>query len=217
MQIVKIEQDEGHYKIIDLKELEISEIKIADLTRGSAKNQYGVHNFSSIEIIDDINDKPLEFYAHLGDKKYRFVPKKLKSAAQQVFITAEILGIPAYPIAMNNFIEKRKNKFFVTRKMTYYTIVLAGLGVEEEKEEELMYVHVLMYVFGIPNNSELESTSIGVVPKNFGGGECKLSLKKPIPVEKIKNIPNLYKLSPQNYINHCEVMTLISIMFSVNC
>lgn len=228
MQIVKIEQDEGHYKIIDLKELVTSEIQIADLTQGSAKNQYGVHNFSSIEIIDDVNDKPLEFYAHLGDKKYRFVPKKLKSAAQQVFMTTEILGIPAYPIAMNNFIEKRKNKFFVTRKMTYYTIISAPSGLigllgkqteekpqEEENEktkEELMYVHVLMYVFGIPNNSELESTSIGVVPKNFGGGECKLSLKEPIPIEKIKNIPNLYKLSPQNYINHCEVMTLISIM-----
>lgn len=215
MQIVKIEQDEGHYKIINLKELNVSEIQIADLTQGSAKNQYGVHNFSSIEIIDDVNDKPLEFYAHLGDKKYRFVPKKLKSAAQQVFMTTEILGIPAYPIAMNNFIEKRKNKFFVTRKMTYYTIILTGLGqqIENEKtKEELMYVHVLMYVFGIPNNSELESTSIGVVPKNFGGGECKLSLKEPIPIEKIKNIPNLYKLSPQNYINHCEVMTLISIM-----
>lgn len=213
MVFVKIEHEVGgggHYKISKVNELKSTEIKIADLTRGSAKNQFGVHNFDTIELIDDDNNKPLEFYVYIEDKKYRFVPKKTKAAAQSVYTTAELLGIQAYPIAMNNYIEKRKNELFVTRKMTYYTIILVGEPVEE-KEEELMYVHVLMYIFDIPNNSELESTRLGVVPKNFGGGECVLSLQKPIPTEKIKNIPNIHKLSPQNYINWCEVMTLLDL------
>jgi hypothetical protein len=201
-----VRHDEGHYAIASVDSLQDSKLTIEQLTKKETKNNYGLQSFASIELIECKSDTPIEFYVILENKKYRCVPKKTKVESKKVFTSTKILGINAYPVALNNFIEKRKNKLYVTRKMTYYTIIEVGEKVEHNPVD-IAYTHALMYIFEIPNNDDLECTTVGVVPKIFGKGPCVLNITDDLPLARLKNIPNIHKLAPQNYINFCEIIT----------
>lgn len=170
------------------------------LIKADSKGKFGVEDLGYVEILDADDYTPMTFHWN----GWYAIPFKNKADSLLAAKSAEILGIQAHALALRSVIDRRNNKLFVTRQLTYYLFSKALLT--ELKNDK--YTRLLRYIYAIS-------------PDGIYGADKKLILPNINDTEFIsQNLDKIFQppegLTPNEHIRYCEIISYIrTIYFSV--